>query len=154
MTKMKIILVTAVMLTSFGMVTASAAGTVSIVKLTVSAVGSNVAMASNMNKGGAKTGSAEGTFTINTKKNTLCSVVSTVGLKNVVEAHIHTGAAGKDGADVVPFDVKMFNKKAPVCQKVAAALVAEIVANPAGYYFNVHTKVAPDGAVRGQLMKG
>ena len=28
-----------------------------------------------------------------------------------------------------------------------------IVANPAGFYFNVHTAINPGGAVRGQLVK-
>jgi filamentous hemagglutinin family protein len=29
----------------------------------------------------------------------------------------------------------------------------QIVANPAGYYFNVHTQLNPGGAVRGQLTR-
>jgi hypothetical protein len=32
------------------------------------------------------------------------------------------------------------------------ALINEIIANPAGFYFNVHTAANPTGAVRGQLV--
>ncbi len=34
---------------------------------------------------------------------------------------------------------------------VDPALIGEIIANPAGYYVNVHTTPFPGGAVRGQL---
>jgi hypothetical protein len=29
----------------------------------------------------------------------------------------------------------------------------QIIANPAGYYFNVHTALNPAGAIRGQLVR-
>ena len=41
---------------------------------------------------------------------------------------------------------------ADTCQPVAPALISEIVANPAGFYVNVHTKEHPSGAIRAQLM--
>ena len=36
-------------------------------------------------------------------------------------------------------------------QGVAAGLIQELMANPAGFYVNVHTADFPDGAIRGQL---
>jgi hypothetical protein len=36
---------------------------------------------------------------------------------------------------------------------VGAALAQQIIANPNGYYFNVHSGVNPGGAVRAQLVK-
>jgi hypothetical protein len=33
-----------------------------------------------------------------------------------------------------------------------AATINSIVANPAGFYFNVHTTLNPGGVVRGQLV--
>lgn len=122
-----------------------------IVKLSVSATGANVSMASNMKVGGSKVGSATGTFQIDTKKNTFCYNVKTVGLANVLEAHIHVGAAGADGADIVPFNVAKFNKAGLTCIKSTAKILGGITMDPANYYFNVHTKAYADGAVRGQL---
>jgi hypothetical protein len=34
-----------------------------------------------------------------------------------------------------------------------ATLAQQIIDNPAGYYFNVHTALNPGGAVRGQLVR-
>lgn len=124
------------------------------VTLTVKATGMDVTMASNKKMGGAKTGSANGKFVLDTKKNTLCYSVTTVGLTGVAEAHIHTGAMGVDGADVVAFVPAKFNAKSATCVKVAAKLLGDIAMNPSMYYFNVHTAKFPDGAVRGQLVKG
>jgi hypothetical protein len=122
--------------------------------LTTHATGSAVTMPSNMKMGGAKTGSADARFVIDLKKNTLCYTVTTMGLTGIAEAHIHTGAVGVDGADVIPFLPAKFNKKAPTCIKSTPALLGMIATTPANYYFNVHTKKYPDGAVRGQLAAG
>jgi hypothetical protein len=43
------------------------------------------------------------------------------------------------------------NPTSQACTTVALALAAEIKANPAGFYVNVHTGDFPGGAVRGQL---
>ena len=47
-----------------------------------------------------------------------------------------------------PFTVNV-TLTAPVSQVDAAA----IMANPAAYYFNVHTQLNPTGAARGQLVR-
>ena len=65
-------------------------------------------------------------------------------------AHIHIGAAGVAGAPVVTLDVNMLTNG--VVQNVAQDVIAAIVANPAGYYVNVHTAEFPQGAIRGQLV--
>jgi len=133
---------------------AHAAAKVSTVTLTATATGMDVTMASNSKMGGAKTGSAAAKFVLDTKKNTLCYSVATSALTGVVEAHIHAGAKGVDGADVIPLLPTKFNVKTSTCVKVASKLLADIAMNPAMYYVNIHTKVYPDGAVRGQLMMG
>jgi hypothetical protein len=38
------------------------------------------------------------------------------------------------------------------CTPAAPALISEIVANPSGFYVNVHTTQYPKGAIRAQLM--
>ncbi|HKR62351.1 MAG TPA: CHRD domain-containing protein [Thermoanaerobaculia bacterium] len=64
-------------------------------------------------------------------------------------AHIHRGAAGTNGSIVVNFDVNTLANGSigPVDQ----ALLNEIIANPSGFYVNVHTSEFPNGAIRGQL---
>ena len=76
-------------------------------------------------------------------------------------AHIHPGATGQVGAPLVNTNLAPATAlvlgdgtvnvtlTAPVGQVDAAA----ITANPAAYYFNVHTALNPGGAVRGQLTR-
>jgi hypothetical protein len=67
-------------------------------------------------------------------------------------AHIHRGAAQVAGPPVVVLANPAQNIS-DTCQPVAPALISEIVANPAGFYVNVHTKEHPSGAIRAQLMR-
>ena len=76
-------------------------------------------------------------------------------------AHIHPGVAGQNGSPLVNTNLTPtaplllgdgtvnVSLTAPVSQTDAAA----IMANPAAYYFNVHTALNPGGAVRGQLTR-
>lgn len=66
-------------------------------------------------------------------------------------AHIHEGAAGADGKPVATLDIT--GKDSDACIAMEPALIKQLVANPAGYYVNVHTADFPNGAVRGQLEK-
>jgi hypothetical protein len=66
-------------------------------------------------------------------------------------AHIHRGAAGVNGPVVVPFQAPAANGNSDGCVATAAALIDEILANPANFYVNVHTTEHPAGAMRAQL---
>ena len=66
-------------------------------------------------------------------------------------AHIHKGAAGTNGPVVVPFTAPGADGNSSGCAAADAALIADMAANPAGYYVNVHTKEHPAGAIRAQL---
>jgi len=75
-------------------------------------------------------------------------------------AHIHIGAAGVAGAVVVPMvpaagEVTFPNGTGSFVKSgfpvTPVDLANQIIANPAGFYFNVHTGLNPGGAVRGQL---
>ncbi len=69
-----------------------------------------------------------------------------------VAAHIHRGAAAVNGPVVVPFTAPGDDGNSSGCvANVDAALIGEIVGNPAGFYVNVHTKEHPAGAIRSQL---
>jgi len=64
-------------------------------------------------------------------------------------AHIHEGGADVNGPVVVDLQVLPSGQEA--CSNANSAVLSEIVANPAGYYVNLHTDVFPDGVLRGQL---
>lgn len=70
----------------------------------------------------------------------------------VVAAHIHVGEAGVAGEVVVPLFTEAPEGDMNDCVTVEDLdLVAAILANPAGYYVNIHSDDYPEGAVRGQL---
>lgn len=127
---------------------APAAQAAAITKLAVTATGMNETAGM-----GAMDGSSTGTFILNSTKGTICSTIKTMGLVKVTGSHIHKGAKGVDGAVVATFDTMKFNSVPQNCVKVAASLLSEIARRPSLYYFNVHTKAMPMGAVRGQLGK-
>ena len=95
----------------------------------------------------SSTGTA--TVTIDEGARRVCATLTLQGLPlaNVTAMHVHKGAAGANGPVVVPFTVA-----AQSCaENVAADVIAAIVDNPSGHYFNVHTSANPGGEIRGQL---
>jgi hypothetical protein len=74
------------------------------------------------------------------------------GIATPTASHIHRGAAGVTGPVIIPFNLPFTNGISQGnVNGVAAGLLAEIVANPPGYYFNIHNADFPGGAIRGQL---
>lgn len=79
-----------------------------------------------------------------------------------VGAHIHPGVAGVNGGVVVNTGL---SAAAPLVMADGSAnvtisnialtqdLATQIMANPAAFYFNVHTPLNPGGAIRGQLAR-
>lgn len=83
-------------------------------------------------------------------------VCFTIAVRNImlpsIGAHIHRAPAGQNGDVVIPFTAPGLNGTSAGCVTAdSAALVREIMANPAGFYVNVHNAEFPNGAVRGQL---
>jgi hypothetical protein len=68
-----------------------------------------------------------------------------------VAAHIHRGASTASGPVVVPFQAPAANGESDGCATAQAAIIDEILANPANFYVNVHTQEHPAGAMRAQL---
>jgi CHRD domain len=80
-------------------------------------------------------------------------------------AHIHVGAAGQNGPPVVvlldlvaaprpatdPLHDSLERGRLRGCLDAPAATIQAIIANPAGYYVNIHNPRFPGGAIRGQL---
>ena len=77
-------------------------------------------------------------------------------------AHIHPGVAGVNGPVIVPTPLtattSLPTEKGTVEYHTSgvpidAATLAGLIANPAGYYFNVHSPLNPGGFARGQLTR-
>lgn len=72
-------------------------------------------------------------------------------------AHIHKGAKGASGPVVVDLKPEFTPGEsaftAKTCVDVPADTSAALIADPEGYYLNVHSGSYPNGAIRGQLTK-
>jgi len=90
--------------------------------------------------------------------------ISVTGLPagtTVTDAHIHNGAAGVNAGVYVATtltsgELVITNGSGTTTKNginVPADKAAAILANPAGHYFNVHTALNPNGAMRGQLSR-
>ena len=90
--------------------------------------------------------------TLNSDKNEVCYDVTVTKIDEATAAHIHEGAMGKDGPVKVGLDTPK-GGATKGCKSADAAVVKDMMANPANYYVNVHSKDFPKGAVRGQLAK-
>ena len=70
----------------------------------------------------------------------------------VAAAHIHAAPAGSPGGVVVPLFAGAFDGTDRTRDCVSAnGLADDILANPAGYYVNIHSSVFGPGAIRAQL---
>lgn len=80
----------------------------------------------------------------------------------VTDAHIHNGPAGSNAgvyvnAALSSGELALTNGAGSITKNginVPADRAAAILANPSAHYFNVHTALNPNGAVRGQLAGG
>jgi hypothetical protein len=123
--------------------------------------------------GGEQTGSGTATITFNVTQDstgTLTSATASFNVSltgfpattNITIAHIHIGVAGSAPGSIVvntglaSGDVTLANG-AGSFQKTNIAvdptLAQQIINNPAGYYFNVHSTANPVGVARGQLVR-
>lgn len=78
-------------------------------------------------------------------------------------AHIHPGAAGVNGGvllstglpagTTVPLNADGTGSLNFAGVAVSTTQAQQIVANPAGFYFNIHSPLNPGGAARGQLTR-
>lgn len=98
----------------------------------------------------ASLGAGSFTGVLDTATNQLCYILLATGVDKPTAAHIHLGAEGQAGAPVVTL-ANPADGDSGACVAVRPDIAAALVANPGGYYVNVHNAAYPAGAVRGQL---
>jgi len=96
-----------------------------------------------------------GTAAVDIAGQKVCSDLKVTMGEKPLKAHIHKGAKGASGPVVVDL-MPAFNPgesayTSKTCVETTADTVAQLTADPAGYYVNIHSDVHPDGAMRGQL---
>lgn len=96
-------------------------------------------------------GTGQFTARLNPGHSQLCYTLTSAMIAAPTAAHIHVGKAGEAGPPVLPLQAQATTE---TCVAIGKDLVDKILADPAGYYVNVHNAEFPGGAVRGQLTKG
>jgi len=123
--------------------------------------------------GNEATGSATATLTFNLTKDaggtttgaTLDVTVNATGFPAgtaLTASHIHPGAGGSNGGVLVslgltPGEVTFPTGSGSFTTRGVTMTVDQansIVANPGGFYLNIHTAANPNGVARGQLVRG
>jgi len=129
------------------------AATASLV-LVAGALGAELSFSADLANAGAgdEDGSGSADITIDPDTGQVCYDLTVESINPVTASHIHIGAEGEDGEVVVPLDVDGFEGTSSGCVDASDADLDAIIANPAGYYVNIHTEDFPAGAIRGQLV--
>lgn len=91
-------------------------------------------------------GAGTARVTVNPGKDQVCWELTWSAIAAPTVAHIHVGDSTTAGPPVVTLE-----PIASGCASADDALTSAILANPAGYYVNIHNVDFPAGAVRGQL---
>jgi plastocyanin len=118
--------------------------------------GSLFALLTGANEVPATTSSGTGsvTLTLNADTGVITGSWNATGLtSSLTAAHIHRGAPRTSGPIVVPFSnpPTTGGSYSTSTSSVDPALIREILANPGGFYVNIHTTNNPTGEVRGWL---
>lgn len=82
----------------------------------------------------------------------VCYEMTISGILSPSAAHIHRGGIGESGPPVVTLEAPT-DGEVSGCATVSDAVIGAIMANPSGYYVNVHNVEYPAGAIRGQLVQ-
>ena len=102
---------------------------------------------------GDATGGGQFTVVVDPPKGTACYMFFGVkGIGNFTAAHIHSGGPDAAGPPVVVLETPQGGTGGG-CAQVTADVANALIANPGGYYVNVHSAAFPQGAVRGQLAR-
>lgn len=83
----------------------------------------------------------------------LCFALTVKNLDDPVAAHIHRGRRGQNGPVVIPLEAPKAGDPGTVggCVDVRSTLARQVLRRPERFYWNVHTRAYPNGAIRGQV---
>lgn len=95
-------------------------------------------------------GSGNFTGVLDPATNELCYILNAAGVDQPTAAHIHAGGPDESGPPVVPLE-NPEDGASGACTAIEPDVAQAMVANPGGYYINVHNAAYPDGVVRAQL---
>jgi CHRD domain len=103
--------------------------------------------------GGDLDGTATGQVWLDTGNDKVGWNISYAGIAAPSAFHIHTGAIGSNGGVSVGLGVVTTGGAGTLINEVATtdALLDPIIANPSGFYLNLHNAEFPGGALRGQV---
>ena len=102
--------------------------------------------------GGDPDGFGSGIVTLNGATDTVTWNIQYGNLDPVTDSHIHIGGFGVGGSVVIPFGIgNTAGTPNTISGSVVDADVDAVLANPSGYYVNIHTGPYPQGAIRGQV---
>ncbi len=105
----------------------------------------------NQTSAGDPDGTGIFTAEIDVESGDVCYVLNVSGIGGASAAHIHKGAAGKNGKPQIAIEVT--GEDEDLCVAEEPDKLQLIVETPGDYYVNVHTAEFPKGAIRGQLEK-
>ena len=136
--------------TSLACLTACLAGALSGGALTTSTATTALPAAhleAQLTSSGDPNGSGEVMFMINRSRGRVCATVEWRGIKKPMAAHIHRRS---DGEVVVDLSSTVTGG-ANCATGVSKSVIGRILDTPGRYYFNVHNKPYPAGAIQGRL---
>jgi hypothetical protein len=150
-----LLVMTAIGLMTVFLAGSSAAGTKGSTLLTATLTGGET----EVPDGGDPNGTGNASIRLNPETGRVCFALDWERIRSPFMAHIHRGAEGVAG----PIRVVLFESEQPLpgtirgvtgcARDVSADLINRIIANPSGFYVNVHNTPFPGGAIRGQLQQ-
>jgi len=101
-------------------------------------------------------GSGTARITVNVGKGTLCYELAVTDIQTATAAHIHEAPAGTAGPVIVTLAAPASGSSSGCLTSADDAditneFLKELIQSPSDYYVNVHNRMFPGGALRGQL---
>ena len=90
------------------------------------------------------------TLYVNPGQKRVCYDLTLAGIETPMAAHIHLAPAGRAGPVVIPMPTPPLGTSSG-CADATSRQLAQLIAKPSSYYYNVHNTPFPAGALRGQL---